>query len=815
MNALYRDLRFAVRGLCRSPGFTAVALLTLALGIGATSAIFSVVDGVLLRPLPYADPDRIVTALHGGRSPVAPANYLDWRAQSRAYDSTAAAQAWGPQREATLYGRGRPEALRGLRVTADLFQVLGVAPLHGRTFAPGEDQPGAPATVVLSHRLWQRRFAGDPAIVGQTLVLDGTAHTVVGVMPPGFAFPLFWLRNADLWAPLDLSARAQDRSGESLRLFARLRPGVTRAQAQAETSAIWQRLAARHPRDTRADVVIGSLHEKVVGNVQRPLLVLLAGVGFVLLIGCANVANLLLARSAARRREIAIRASLGAGRGRLLRQLLTESALLALLGGGLGAGLAAWGVQALVALGPRDLPRLDGITVDGPVLLFTLAVSLLTGVVFGLAPAFQLTALDVQGTLRAGGRAATAGGRSGDGMRGLLVVAEVALALVLLNGGGLMIRSFQRLGAIDPGFAPARVVAFEVPARQARPPATPDGMDERDARAEARRRLFQQLMARVRALPGVEAASAINHLPLAGDIWGRSYTVVGAPLPPPDRQPTAVYRVIAPGYLDTMGMTLLRGRDPGAHDGPGAPGVAVVNEALARATWPGQSALGKRISLEDGGPDPREIVGVVANVRQREWAAAAQPEVFLPYLQNPSSTLTLVVRAAADPLALVPAVQREIAALDGELPLARAQVMDEVISDAVGQPRFQLLLLNLFAALALLLAAVGVYGVMAHAVSRRTQEMGIRLALGAPAGRVLGLVVGQGMQLAAAGVALGLVAAFAATRLLRALLYEVSPTDPVTFVALPLVLLAVAALASYPPARRATRIDPMTALRAD
>jgi putative ABC transport system permease protein len=814
MTALYRDLRFAVRGLCRSPGFTAVALLTLALGIGATSAIFSVVDGVLLRPLPYADPDRIVTALHGGRSPVAPANYLDWRAQSRAYDSTAAAQAWGPQREATLYGRGRPEALRGLRVTADLFQVLGVAPLHGRTFAPGEDQPGAPATVVLSHRLWQRRFAGDPAIVGQTLVLDGTAHTVVGVMPPGFAFPLFWLKNAELWAPLDLSARAQDRSGESLRLFARLRPGVTRAEAQAETSAIWQRLAARYPRDTRADVVIGSLHEKVVGNVQRPLLVLLAGVGFVLLIGCANVANLLLARSAARRREIAIRASLGAGRGRLLRQLLTESALLALLGGGLGAGLAAWGVQALVALGPRDLPRLDGITVDGPVLLFTLALSLLTGVVFGLAPAFQLTALDVQGTLRAGGRAATAGG-GGDGMRGLLVVAEVALALVLLIGGGLMIRSFQRLAAIDPGFAPARVVAFEVPARQARPPRTPDGVDERAARAEARRRRFQQLMPRVLALPGVEAASAINHLPLAGDIWGRSYTVVGAPQPPPGRQPTAVYRVIAPGYLDTMGMTLLSGRDLTAHDGPGAPGVVVVNEALARATWPGQSALGKRINLEDGGPDPREIVGVVADVRQREWAAAAQPEVFLPYLQNPSSTLTLVVRAAGDPVALAPAVQREIAALDGELPLARAQVMDDVISDAVGQPRFQLLLLNLFAGLALLLAAVGVYGVMAHAVSRRTQEMGIRLALGAPARRVLGLVVGQGMLLAAAGVALGLAAAFAATRLLRALLYEVSPTDPLTFIALPVVLLAVAALASYLPARRATRIDPMTALRAD
>jgi predicted permease len=799
MSTLVRDLRFAVRALRRSPGFTAVAVLTLALGIGATSAIFSVVSGVLLRPLPYGQPDRIVVAMHRGRFPVAPANYFDWRAQSRAYEATAAAQAWGPQREATLTGRGRPEALRALRVTADLLAVLGVRPLLGRGFAPGDDQPGAAPVVVLSHRLWLRRFAGDRGVVGQTLVLDGTAHTVVGVMPPGFVFPLFWLKNAELWAPLDLAARAQDRNGESLRLFARLRPGVTRAEAQAETDGIWRGLAARFPRDTRADVVIGPLHDKVVGNVQRPLLVLLAGVGFVLLIGCANVANLLLSRSAARQREIAIRASLGAGRARLVRQLLTESALLALLGGALGVGLCAWGVQALVALAPPDLPRLDAVAVDGPVLAFALAVSLLTGVAFGLAPALRLTTPDLQRSLRAGGRAAT-DGAGGQRTRGLLVIAEVALALVLLIGGGLMIRSFQRLLAIDPGFRPQGVVAFDVPGRWA---------------PEQRLPSYQRLMARVRALPGVQAAGAINHLPLAGDIWGRGYVIPGAPLPLPDRQMTAIYRIVAPGYLATMGMTLVRGRDVGEQDGPGAPGVAIVNEAFARATWPGQDPLGKRISVQDGGPDPREIVGVVRDVRQRDWSAATQPEMYLAYLQNPSSTLTLVVRAAGAAEAVVPAVGREIAALDSQLPPARVRVMDDVVADAVGQPRFHLLLLNLFAALALVLAAVGVYGVMAYAVSRRTQEIGVRLALGAPARRVLALVVGQGLRLAAAGVVLGLVAAAATTRLMRALLYEVSPTDPLTFAALALGLLAVSALASYLPARRATRIDPMTALRSE
>jgi predicted permease len=810
MGELVQDLRFALRGLRRSPGFTAVAVLTLALGIGATSAIFSVVDSVLLRPLPYRDPGRIVTVLHGGNFPVAPANYLDWRAQSRSFARSAAAQAWG----ATLTGRGRAELMApALQVTADLFAVLGVGPALGRSFRPGDDQPGAPATVVLGHRLWQRRFGADAAVVGQSVTLDGRAYTVIGVMPPGFEFAPFWVRNAELWTPLDLANRRDDRKGESLRVFARLAPGITPAQAQAETDAIWRRLERDHPGTTKADVVVGSLHEKVVGKVRRPLLILLAGVGFVLLIACANVANLLLARSAGRRKELAIRASLGAGRVRLLRQLLTESFALAALGGTLGVLLARWGVEALVALGPRDLPRFEAIAVDGRVLLCSLLLTVVTALAFGLVPALQLSSVNVQGALQAGTKGASEGG-GGNRIRGVLVVTQTALATVLLIGAGLMIRSFHNLRGIDPGFEPRGVLSVDVPMPDARArlvEASPEEVRQQGAR---RRALAEQAVARVRALPGVASVSGINHLPIGGDIWTLEFALDdGDPPPPPGQEPRAVYRVIAPHYARTMGLALRRGRDFDERDALGAPGVAIVNESFARAYWPGQDAIGKHIRVEDHGPNPRIIVGVVEDARQRDWARPPGPEMYLAYLQNPSSSLTLVVRTAALPMSLAPAVEQAIAGIDANLPVPRVRPMQAVVADALGQPRFNLLLLNLFAALALVLAAVGIYGIVAHSVSRRTREIGIRLALGAPAARVLGMVVSRGLALTALGVAIGLAGALLTTRLMAALLFEVSATDPLTFLTLALLLLAVAALASYLPARRATRIHPTMALR--
>jgi putative ABC transport system permease protein len=806
MAGLVQDLRFAVRGLRRTPGFTAAAVATLALGIGVTTAIFSVVNALLLRPLPYREPDRIVTALHGGNAPVAPADFLDWRAQSRSYQHAAAAQFWGP----TLTARGAPEVIApAMQVTADLFAVLGVEPLLGRTFRAGDDRPGAAPAVVLSHRLWRQRFAADPHLVGQTLTLDGRGYTVIGVMPRAFEFAPFWVRKAELWTPLDLTSRAQDRRGESLRLFGRLAPGVSRDQAQAETDAIWRRLQARYPADTRADVVLTPVHDKAVGKIRQPLLVLLAAVGFVLFIACANVANLLLARSAGRRREIGIRTSLGARPARLVRQLLTESLVLALAGGAVGVLLAHGGVAALVALGPRDLPRLETVAVDGTALAVTLLVSLLTGVGFGLAPALQLARGTLSGALRDGGRGATEGRG-----RGVLVVCQVALALVLLTGAGLMIRSFQRLRAVDPGFRVAHLLSVEVP-RPPRDPLAPLTPGEQVDEAERRRGFARELLARIRALPGVEAASAVNHVPISGDVWMTALFVEGAPAPAPGAEPHAVYRVSAPGYVQAAGLTLLRGRDFTDTDGPGAPGVALINEALARALWPHQDPLGQRIRLRDSGPNPRQIVGVVKDARQREWAATPVPELYLPYLQNPSSGLTLVLRTAGEPQALAPAVQRAIAAVDPRLPLARPQVMDQVVAEALGQPRFNLLLLNAFAALALVLAAIGIYGVIAYGVSRRTREIGIRLALGSTSGQVLRLVMGRGLRLTAVGVVLGLGTALVTTRTMAALLFEVNATDGATFAAVAAAVVAVALLATFLPARRATAIDPATALRQD
>jgi predicted permease len=818
MQRLTQDVRLALRSLRRHPGFTAVAVLTLALGIGGNTAIFSVVDAVLLRPLAYHQPDRLVTVLHAtgradaarpglrdGSLPVAPANFLVWRAQARSFERLAAAQAW----RATLTGTDRPEELKAVKVTADLLPLLGIAPALGRAFLPTEDRPGGGRPVVLSHGLWQRRFGGSRDVIGRTVRLNGEDHQVVGVMPPGFQFPPFWWTNAELVAPLDLTGKETDWDGSSLRVFGRLRPGITRSQAQAEMNTIWGPLARAHPAASGGlTVAVDSLQRKVVGGVRRGLLVLLAGVGFVLLIACANLANLLLARWSSRQQELAVRASLGATRGRLARQLLTESLVLALAGGLLGLALAALGLDLLLALAPADLPRLETVRLDGRVFAFTLTLSLVTGLLFGLAPAWRLSQLDLQGALKRGGRTTSGGGPGAGGLRGLLVVTEVALALVLLVGAGLMIRSFGRLRAVDAGFNPHHLLSLIVPLDTRRYP---------DARGRAT--LFRALIDRVAALPGVQSAGAINHLPLAGDVWGKEVDIVGAPRPPPGAGLNAVWRLIDPGYLATMQLDVTRGRGFTAQDGPGTPPVVIINEAFRRRVWPAEDPLGKliRVSDGDGGPAARQVVGVVADARQQDWTTPPRPEVYLPYFQSPNARyLTLVVRASTPPgPPLITAIDRELRALDPELPLSQVTTLDRVVAGATGQPRFNLLLLNVFAAMAMILAALGIYGVMAYAVSRRTQELGIRLALGAQPAALRRLVVRQGMALAVAGLALGLGAALLAAPVMDGLLFQVSATDPSTFLTLPLLLAAVALLACWLPARHATRISPMTALRSD
>ncbi len=812
MESIYKDLRFSLRVLINSPGFTFVAILTLALGIGANSAVFSIVNSVLLKPLPYQDPDKLVVALHGGTSPVSPADFFDWKRQANSFEQLAAAEIWGPN----LTGRDRPEQIQALRATDNLFALLGVQPVLGRGFLPGEDQPGAQPVVVLSQGLWQRRFGGDQKILGQTLTLDGNSYTVIGVMPPGFQFPMFWATNAEMWAPLVIADRTGNRAARSLRIFGRLKPDVSLAQAQTEMSAITARLTEQYPKtNTESNVSVIPLKKKVVGDVQPTLLVLLSAVGLVLLIACINIANLLLARASGREKEIAVRLALGATRFRLVRQMLTESLLLALIGGGAGLLLAFWSVNLfLSALPEGTLPRSKAISLDTPALVFTLLLTLLTGLFFGLAPAWQATRPDLNEALKAGGRNAAANPGS-HRLRSLLVVSQVALALMLLIGAGLLIRSFMKLQSVDPGFSPRNVLTMTVSVA---------GSAESDG---ARRAVFyQQLLERIDGLPGVESSSAINHLPLDGDVWGFSFSIEGRPAPEPGERMRAAYRVALPGYFHTMGISLDRGRDFTDRDTKDAPGVIIINETLARRYWPNEDPIGKRIKMGSAESDAEwlSIAGVVKDVKQEEWTEEPGNEVYLPFLQeedyltNPKphyAYLTLVARTSSDPAALAAQVRNEVWAIDKNLPVSRVATMEQVIAEQLWRPRFLMLLLGSFASVALLLAAVGIYGVMSYAVARRTHEIGIRMALGAQAGDVLRLVVGQALALALTGVAAGLAAAFALTRVVSGLLFGVSATDPLIFIAIPLILTGVALAACFIPARRAARVDPMVALRCE
>ncbi|HVX41215.1 MAG TPA: ABC transporter permease [Gemmatimonadaceae bacterium] len=803
------ELRVAARSLRKTPAFTFAAALALALGIGATTAMLSVVRAVLLEPLPYHDADRLVVALHDGRNPVAPANFADWRAQTHSFTDMAAAELWSP----SLTGGDDPEQLSGLHVTSNMLPLLGVKPLLGRTFTPAEELPGGEHVVLLSYGLWQRHFAGNPAVVGTTVSMDGNRYTIVGVMPKTFQFAPFWATHAELWAPLVLEPRITSRTGQSLRVFARLKPGVTLTQARADLASVTSRLEREYP-GTNQHVELVPLKEKVVGDIRTPLVVLLVAVAFVLLIACANVAHMLLARGAARHREIAIRTALGATRGRLVAQLLTETILLAALGGAAGLGLAIVGVRALVAASPAIIPRVSTVHVDAGVLVIASGITLVTALAFGLMPALRAAQVDLAETFRDGDRASS-DGRGRIRMRGALVASEFALALVLLVGAGLMIRSFAALERVDPGFDPRNVVSMVV-STVGTPAADPD-------RHAA---FYVDALTRVQAIPGVVAASYVNHRPLDGDLWGFPFHIEGRPIPKPGASPTATYRVVFPGYFGTMRIPLLRGRDIATTDRAGAPGVVVINEYMARAHWPGQDAIGKRITLDDS--TWFTVVGIVKNVVRGDLADPPAEEMYFSFLQQPayvngtgaSRAMTLVARVACsespcDAARFAGPIRGAIRSVERAAPISAVTTMGTLMADATAESRFYVALLAAFAIVAVVLAAVGIYAVMSYAVSRRTHEIGIRMALGAEPAAVLRSVVRQGLAVAALGASTGLVAAIALTRLMRGILFGVSPTDAVTLASVTALLFVVAVVASLAPAFRAVRINPLIALRSE
>ena len=801
LETFFQDLRYGLRSLRKKPGFTLTAVIAIALGIGANTAIFSLINGVLLRSLAYADPDRIVMVWERSvnatnpRNVVSPANFLDWQKQSRSFEHIA--PVWNRPVNLTG-GNGEPEEIKAELVGQGFFAVLGVQPITGRVFLPEENQAGNDLVVILSYELWQNRFGGDPRVVGQLATINGRQRTIVGVMPAGFHF----LDNqVKVWMPLGLDAATNYRetSGRFLSVVARLKPGVTVQQAQGEMTGIARQLEQTYVKFNAGwGVNIVPIHEQVVGEIRPILIVLLAAVAFVLLIACANVANLLLSRAATRQKELALRAALGAGRKRLVRQMLTESVLLAIIGGGLGALLAYWGIHLLISFGPDNIPRLSEINIDLRVLGFTFAISLVTGVLFGLIPALQASRPDLNDTLKEGARGSTGHSRM---FRNLLVVAEVSLALVLLISAGLMIRSFLWLQSVETGFNARNVLTIRVQLPGKKYP-EPHQIVE----------FFKQAQERIAALPGVQAVGAISYLPLTGPAARDGFKIVGQPEPAPGQEPPCEVRVITPSYFRAMGIPLLKGRLLDERDGK-EPRVLLINEALARKNFPNEDPIGKRIAVSwaDGAID--EIVGVVGDIKEGALDKEPEPAIYWPHPREPYSGMAFVVRTSGDALRFSNAVQKQIRALDPEQPVADVRTMEQVISKSIARPRFNTLLLGIFSGVALVLASVGLYGVMSYSAAQRTQEIGIRMALGAKPGDILRLVVGHGMKLTAAGIVIGVIASFALTRVMSSLLFGVTATDLPTFLGVSTLLTGVALLANYIPARRATRVNPVVALR--
>jgi putative ABC transport system permease protein len=807
MATLLQDLRYALRLLRKSPGFTTVAVITLALGVGANAVIFSVVNAVMLRPLPVAEPGRLMMLFHSypkinlPRASVMPFALGYYREHLQSFSSLAGETMWrGPQ---NMIVSGEPQRVKTVLVTANFFSTLGVEPQLGRSFTAEEDQPGKNREVVLSNGVWKQQFGRDPQIAGKTLSLDGVTYTIIGVMPQGFELP----SGAGLWTPLALSPQEAQSTHEYLDVVGRLKPDVTQGQAQAELAGISAQLLRQFPElaPTGFHVFAQPMPEVMQENLRPALLVLLAAVGCVLLIACANVANLLLARASARQREIAVRSALGASRVRLVRQLLTESTLLSLCGGVLGLLLAYRGTDLLLALVPIEIPSFVHISVDSRVVLFTLGLAVCVGLLFGIVPALHSSADVVAAALKSGGRGATAYGH--DAVRNALVVAEVGLALVLLACSGLLIRTFIHVRESDPGFSSRNTLTAWISLRA-----------EQYSTHEKMAAFYQQLLQRVSSLPQVKDAAIGSTLPLIAD-WTQSFQVQGYNT---GAEPHAFFAAVSPHYFSALGIPLLRGRTFTESDGPSAPLVVMVDERAAHTYWPGENPVGKLINIDLGPEVPggqaktvwREVIGVVGSVKHLSALAdESKGEVYLPYLQNPMRTMSLVVRSEGNPADLGPALRHEVAQLDRTQAVYDVLTMDQYLDRFISQPRFNMILLAAFGALALLLSAIGIYGLISYWVVQRTREMGIRMALGARSAEVMQLVLGQTLRLVVIGVAAGLVVALLATRALSGLLYGVGRYDPLTFIAIPVLLSAIALFAGFIPARRATRVDPMVVLR--
>lgn len=803
---MWTDIRYALRMLAKSPGFTTIAILTLALGIGANTALFTVANALLLRPLPYADPGRLALVFADRRGQTQGFSYLRYtllREQTRSFSGLAvfAADTFN------LTGRGDAEQLSSARVSANFFDVLGVRPALGRVFAANGDQPGGKPEVMISHSLWLRRFGSAKDIIGQSIALDARDYTVIGVLPADFAFSQLG-SNVDIWSPRVFEHSLA--SAERIRLgvgylsgVARLRPGTTREQAQSEMDELNQEYQRGNPGrpdvDPNQKVIVRDLRQHVVANYRSAVLVLVGAVGFVLLIACANVASLLLSRALGRRKEFAVRAALGASRSALIRQLIIESLSLAIISGACGILLSQWATSMLASVTLDNLPSLTGVRVDLPVLGFTVVISLTSGILFGMTPALQFSKPDLNAVLRDEGRGST-GTRRRNHARSFMVVLQVALSMMLLVGSGLMIRSFARLDAVRLGFDPANVLTM----RMVLPPAKYGTPRQQIA-------FYNQALKAVQALPGVEAAAISSALPLNPTRLSPMLPE-GQPVVPFGQRPILSIQTISPDYARALHVPLLRGRQFTDHDNADAPGVAIVNEAVVRRYWPNEDPIGKRIWLGQR-PQAVAVVGVFGDAKNVNLENDASPEVILPFPQLPWPLLHLSVRTAGDPRSLVAAIRRQIALVDKDQPLTNVQSMEELLGSARAQPRYTMLLLVAFSATALVLAVVGIYGMIAYSVAQRTQELGIRMALGAGQGDVLKLMLGHGLGLTWAGIGIGLAGALALTRLMSSLLYETSATDPVTFAGSALLFTAAALLASYLPARRATQIDPAGTLR--
>jgi putative ABC transport system permease protein len=811
MKGLLQDVRYALRQLRKSPGFASVAILTLTLGIGATTAIFSVIDGVLLQPLPFNSPDRLYTLWERNvkmgyeQNPPAAANFRDWRERNRVFEQLAA---FDSARKFDLAGNGNPERVDGAAVSPGVFEILGVSPVLGRTFSSDEDQSGHERVILLSYGLWQRRFNRDQSVVGKQITVDGQNFTVVGVMPPAFQFPgdtgtvlnIFTAPAAEVWVPLALTpTQWNERSSHYLQVIGRLKSGIAPSAAQDQLDAIEQDLTREYPRDfIGTDVKLVPLQAQVVGSVRSALIVLFGAVVFVLLIACANIANLLLARATARQREIAIRSALGATSARLLRQMATESMALAIAGGLLGTFLSLWAIRLIRTVLPSNFPRSADIHLNASVLLFTALVSMGAAFIFGLAPALQSFKIRPSESLKQSERGAE--GFIHSRLRNALVVSEIALALILLVGTGLLLRSFSRLREVNLGFQPNDVLTMEISLPDVRYP---------DPQKAA---FFAQLLERIRTLPGVKSAGAIGHLPLGGDIESYYMQVEGrAPLPNEFANPDC--HVVMPGYFEAMKVPLLEGRFPDQKDNLDSPHVVLINDIVARNVFPNENPIGKRLRMGFNGFSG-EIIGVVRHTSHLSLDLGPVEEVYTSYLQAPFwNQLSLTVRTGSDPMALAEPIRALVRLMDNDEPVAKIRTMDEVTQDSAAEPRFRAFLLGSFAFAALLLGGIGLYGVMSYTVAQRTHEIGVRMALGASRSQVTELVLRDGLRLTLTGLALGIVGALALVHLLTSMLYEVRPTDPLTFVGMSIFLAAIALFASCLPARRAAKVDPMVALR--